>query len=174
MHAWVECSTCAGQLTLLHHKHGMRTLCPCASHPCAPCMQTAPMQDFYEDVFEELNKFGELENLNVCDNLADHLVGNVYVKYRDEEDAARALAALQVCWGSPGRQSTGHGVCVCVQRGGARVGWGGSAALLLRVCRVKGQGGRGACAGGAACGSGHSGDAVCWGVQRGSRCAGVC
>lgn len=32
------------------------------------------MQDFYEDLFEELSKYGELENLNICDNLADHMV----------------------------------------------------------------------------------------------------
>lgn len=53
------------------------------------------MQDFYEDVFEELTQYGEIENLNVCDNLADHMVGNVYVKFREEEGAARALQALQ-------------------------------------------------------------------------------
>lgn len=35
------------------------------------------VQDFYEDVFEELAAFGEIENLNVCDNLADHMVGAV-------------------------------------------------------------------------------------------------
>jgi hypothetical protein len=59
-------------------------------------LRRPPAQDFYEDVFEELDKFGEVENLNVCDNIADHLVGNVYAKFRDEEDAARALTALQV------------------------------------------------------------------------------
>lgn len=32
------------------------------------------VQDFYEDIFEELSKYGEIENLNVCDNLADHMV----------------------------------------------------------------------------------------------------
>lgn len=52
-------------------------------------------EDFYEDVFEELTQYGEIENLNVCDNLADHMVGNVYVKFREEEGAARALQALQ-------------------------------------------------------------------------------
>lgn len=52
-------------------------------------------EDFYEDVFEELAKYGEIENLNVCDNLADHMVGNVYVKFKDEESAAKALQALQ-------------------------------------------------------------------------------
>ena len=27
-----------------------------------------------EDVFEEVAQFGEIENLNVCDNIADHMV----------------------------------------------------------------------------------------------------
>ena len=53
------------------------------------------MQDFYEDIFEELAKYGEIENLNVCDNLADHMVGSVYVKFADENGAAAALQAMQ-------------------------------------------------------------------------------
>ena len=52
-------------------------------------------EDFYEDIFLELDKFGEVEHLCVCDNLADHMVGNVYVKFRDEEGAARALQGFQ-------------------------------------------------------------------------------
>ncbi|KAH9565787.1 hypothetical protein CY35_04G095300 [Sphagnum magellanicum] len=52
-------------------------------------------EDFYEDLFEELSKYGELESLNVCDNLADHMVGNVYVLFKEEEQAATALRALQ-------------------------------------------------------------------------------
>ncbi|XP_071697381.1 splicing factor U2af small subunit A-like [Rutidosis leptorrhynchoides] len=51
-------------------------------------------EDFYEDLFEELNKYGEIESLNVCDNLADHMVGNVYVQFREEEYAAKALKNL--------------------------------------------------------------------------------
>ncbi|CAM6014168.1 unnamed protein product [Sphagnum balticum] len=51
-------------------------------------------EDFYEDLFEELSKYGELESLNVCDNLADHMVGNVYVLFKEEEEAATALRAL--------------------------------------------------------------------------------
>ena len=39
-------------------------------------------QDFYEDIFEEVDKFGEIEHLNICDNLADHMVGNVYIKFK--------------------------------------------------------------------------------------------
>ena len=41
-----------------------------------------------------MDKFGEVENLNVCDNIADHMVGSVYVKFVDENAAAKAL---QVC-----------------------------------------------------------------------------
>lgn len=32
------------------------------------------LQEFYEDLFLELSKYGEIESLNVCDNLADHMV----------------------------------------------------------------------------------------------------
>ncbi|KAF9686560.1 hypothetical protein SADUNF_Sadunf02G0001900 [Salix dunnii] len=52
-------------------------------------------EEFYEDIFEELNKFGEIESLNVCDNLADHMIGNVYVQFKEEDQAAAALQALQ-------------------------------------------------------------------------------
>lgn len=52
-------------------------------------------EDFYEDIFEELDKFGEIESLNVCDNLADHMIGNVYVQFKEEDQAAAALQALQ-------------------------------------------------------------------------------
>jgi len=30
--------------------------------------------DFYEDLFEELSKYGPIQSLNICDNLADHMV----------------------------------------------------------------------------------------------------
>eukprot|EP00897_Mesotaenium_endlicherianum_P008698 jgi/Mesen1/7857/ME000042S07299 len=51
-------------------------------------------EDFYEDLFEELSKYGQIESLNVCDNLADHMVGNVYINFREEEGAAASLRAL--------------------------------------------------------------------------------
>ncbi|ORX67092.1 hypothetical protein DL89DRAFT_278967 [Linderina pennispora] len=35
-------------------------------------------EDFYEDMFLELAKYGEIEELKVCDNVGDHLLGNVY------------------------------------------------------------------------------------------------
>uniref|UniRef100_A0A2K6ELF3 U2 small nuclear RNA auxiliary factor 1 like 4 n=1 Tax=Propithecus coquereli TaxID=379532 RepID=A0A2K6ELF3_PROCO len=50
---------------------------------------------FFKEVFAELQeKYGEIEEMNVCDNLGDHLMGNVYVK----EDAERAVAELSNPW----------------------------------------------------------------------------
>ncbi|EMP29870.1 Splicing factor U2AF 26 kDa subunit [Chelonia mydas] len=52
-----------------------------------------------QEVFTELEeKYGEIEEMNVCDNLGDHLVGNVYVKFRREEDAERAVGELNNRW----------------------------------------------------------------------------
>ena len=54
-------------------------------------------EEFYEDIFEELTNIGgDLEQLRVCENLSDHLTGNVYAKFREEEDAEKALTALVV------------------------------------------------------------------------------
>jgi len=49
---------------------------------------------FYEDVFVELAKYGEIEEMNVCDNVGDHLVGNVYVRFSMEEEAGVAADEL--------------------------------------------------------------------------------
>lgn len=55
--------------------------------------------NFFEDVFVECeDKYGEIEEMNVCDNLGDHLVGNVYIKFRREEDADRAAKDLNNRW----------------------------------------------------------------------------
>ena len=49
---------------------------------------------FVEDVFEELDGCGEIEGVNVCDNVTDHMMGNVYVKFVEEEAAGRAVEKL--------------------------------------------------------------------------------
>ncbi|KAK6168513.1 splicing factor U2AF 35 kDa subunit isoform X2 [Patella vulgata] len=54
--------------------------------------------EFFEEVYTEMEKYGEIEEMNVCDNLGDHLVGNVYVKYRYEEDAEKGVADLNNRW----------------------------------------------------------------------------
>ncbi|KAL5730311.1 hypothetical protein ACHQM5_003148 [Ranunculus cassubicifolius] len=64
-------------------------------HPEQDQRNQQQFEDFYEDIYEELSKFGEIESLNVCDNLSDHMVGNVYVQFKEEEQAAAALKALQ-------------------------------------------------------------------------------
>ncbi|XP_046344174.1 splicing factor U2AF 35 kDa subunit-like [Haliotis cracherodii] len=54
--------------------------------------------EFFEEVYVEMEKYGEIEEMNVCDNLGDHLVGNVYVKFRYEEDADKAVNDLNNRW----------------------------------------------------------------------------
>lgn len=51
-------------------------------------------EDFYEEVFLELTNFGEIEDLIVCNNLGEHIMGNVYAKFRYEDDAESALKGL--------------------------------------------------------------------------------
>ncbi|KAL7053959.1 hypothetical protein AAHC03_026666 [Spirometra sp. Aus1] len=55
--------------------------------------------EFFEEVFVECEeKYGEIEEMNVCDNLGDHLVGNVYIKFRREGDAEKAVKMLNSRW----------------------------------------------------------------------------
>ena len=43
-------------------------------------------------------QYGEIEEMNVCDHLGDHLVGNVYVKFRFEEDAEKSVNQVNNRW----------------------------------------------------------------------------
>ncbi|KAK5580824.1 hypothetical protein RB653_000848 [Dictyostelium firmibasis] len=65
----------------------------------APNLSDAELQqhfdEFYEDIFEGLAKYGQVDLLNVCANLGDHLVGNVYVKYQKEDDANESIKGLK-------------------------------------------------------------------------------
>ncbi|XP_016296745.1 splicing factor U2AF 35 kDa subunit-like isoform X2 [Sinocyclocheilus anshuiensis] len=45
-----------------------------------------------------MEKYGEVEEMNLCDNLGDHLVGNVYVKFWREEDAEKTVLDLNNRW----------------------------------------------------------------------------
>jgi splicing factor U2AF subunit len=51
--------------------------------------------DFYEDVYAELSKFGKVEQMHVCDNLGEHIVGHIYCKYSDEEEALDCVKAME-------------------------------------------------------------------------------
>ena len=61
------------------------------------------MQSHYDDFFEEIfvqceDDYGEIEEMNVCDNLGDHLVGSVFIKFRREEDAEKAVVGINDRW----------------------------------------------------------------------------
>ncbi|KAF9139343.1 hypothetical protein BGX30_008074 [Mortierella sp. GBA39] len=65
----------------------------------ANCSLSKPeiQEDFdniYEDFFVELAKYGEIEEMHVCDNIGDHLVGNIYARFKYEEDAGNAVESL--------------------------------------------------------------------------------
>ncbi|XP_055838793.1 U2 small nuclear ribonucleoprotein auxiliary factor 35 kDa subunit-related protein 2 [Episyrphus balteatus] len=49
---------------------------------------------FFEDVTEELKKFGEILNFRTCMNTQPHLRGNVLVEYSSERDALKAYVQL--------------------------------------------------------------------------------
>jgi splicing factor U2AF subunit len=59
-----------------------------------PVDDTQSFEEFYEEVADEFMKFGEVEVVNVLENLGDHMFGNVYVKYREEEDAEKCLKTM--------------------------------------------------------------------------------
>merc|ERR1719438_198183 len=69
------------------------------SAPITESMLQKHYDDFYEEVFYEIeSKYGEIEEMNVCENLGDHIVGNVYIKFYKEEDAEKAQDALNERW----------------------------------------------------------------------------
>ena len=51
-------------------------------------------EGFYEEVFMEMGKFGELEEMVVADNIGDHMIGNLYIKYQNEEQAEAAMKGM--------------------------------------------------------------------------------
>lgn len=53
---------------------------------------------FYEDVWCEMCKYGEVEELVVCDNNNDHLIGNVYARFKYEDSAQKACDDLNSRW----------------------------------------------------------------------------
>ena len=55
--------------------------------------------EIYEELFVELeDKYGEIDELNICENMSEHLAGNTYAKFRYEEDAEKAMQDLNNRW----------------------------------------------------------------------------
>lgn len=48
------------------------------------------LEVFFEEVWTELSKCGEIEDMVILDNVSDHMLGNVYVKFFREEAADAA------------------------------------------------------------------------------------
>lgn len=55
--------------------------------------------EFFREVYLEIDaEYGEIEEMNVCDNAGEHMLGNVYVKFRHESSASHAVEALNNRW----------------------------------------------------------------------------
>jgi splicing factor U2AF subunit len=64
----------------------------------------AEFDELYEELFIELEEnYGPVQELKICENMVEHLAGNVYVKFRHEEDAGLCCKQLNNRWfdGSP-------------------------------------------------------------------------
>ncbi|KAK9761669.1 hypothetical protein K7432_013260 [Basidiobolus ranarum] len=62
-------------------------------------------ESFFEDIHPELLKFGNIQQLKICNNELPHLNGNVYVEYSTIAEASQAKEALDGRWYA-GRQLT--------------------------------------------------------------------
>lgn len=51
-------------------------------------------EKFFMEVYLEVANFGEIEEMHVMDNLGEHMIGNVYVRFKTEEDAKNTLTNL--------------------------------------------------------------------------------
>jgi splicing factor U2AF subunit len=59
-----------------------------------PVEDTEHFEEFFEEVLEEFMNHGAIEEMHVVENLGDHMSGNVYIKYKFEEDAEKCLKAM--------------------------------------------------------------------------------
>jgi len=54
---------------------------------------------FYEEVFSEVDKvYGPVDELVVCENIGEHMVGNMYIKFVHEEDAEKCVQGVDNRW----------------------------------------------------------------------------
>jgi len=87
------------QTILIHNMYRSPILSTNSTMQITESMLQKHYDEFYEEVFYEIeSKYGEIEEMNVCENLGDHIVGNVYIKFYKEEDAEKAQEALNERW----------------------------------------------------------------------------
>ena len=44
-------------------------------------------EDFFDEVYVEFGRYGEILDMMVADNIGEHMVGNLYIKFASEEQA---------------------------------------------------------------------------------------
>jgi splicing factor U2AF subunit len=49
------------------------------------------LETWYQEIFIEIANYGEIREMHICDNLGDHLIGNIYVKFATPEDAENVM-----------------------------------------------------------------------------------
>jgi splicing factor U2AF subunit len=54
--------------------------------------------EFFEDVYCETSKYGKVEEIVVCENTNEHLMGNVYCRFKYEEDAEKCRDEFNSRW----------------------------------------------------------------------------
>jgi len=52
-------------------------------------------ENFCEDLVEECMKYGEIEEVLTYSNMGDHMIGNTFVRFADEDQAAACLSSTQ-------------------------------------------------------------------------------
>ena len=52
-------------------------------------------EEFYEEIFEEFQKYGEILDILAADNIGEHMIGNVYIKFATEESAQACFTVMQ-------------------------------------------------------------------------------
>uniref|UniRef100_A0AC35FY58 Uncharacterized protein n=1 Tax=Panagrolaimus sp. PS1159 TaxID=55785 RepID=A0AC35FY58_9BILA len=52
-------------------------------------------EEFYEEVFTEIDEsYGRINQMHVCENMGEHLIGNVYINFYNHSSANRAITFL--------------------------------------------------------------------------------
>ncbi|VDK58632.1 unnamed protein product [Anisakis simplex] len=55
--------------------------------------------EFYREVYMEIDgQYGRIDEMNVCENVGEHMLGNVYIKFRYKWSALRAVRSLNNRW----------------------------------------------------------------------------
>lgn len=84
---------------LYHNPKDLSKADACAKVGVSDADEQEHYDQFFEEIFTEVEeKYGEIEEMNVCDNIGEHMIGNVYIKFRREEDAEKAEKDMNNRW----------------------------------------------------------------------------